>query len=282
MRKKMAFRGASGFLVLFMLSGTVLFTGCPVDSPAPYTVTTAVSPAGGGTVTANPAQAEEGAAITLNATANNGYYFLSYASDDIEIPAGSGPDFTFTMPAKDVTITGNFAQGQDEYSITAAAVHGGITAPETAYTGHRVDLTIVADAGYTLNPDSLKYTPLSGSGVSIKAVSGPDLQHFTASFTISSGTPGTVAISAEFVLLVRSITMSPAVDLVPGGKVTLTPVILPADAYYKELTWASSDEKVASVSRDGVVIAAAARTADITATEKVGGAKGTAQITVKT
>ncbi|MDR2742025.1 MAG: hypothetical protein LBB98_07705 [Treponema sp.] len=164
MRKKMAFRGATGFLALFPLLGTILlFTGCPVDSPGTYSVTTVGSPDDGGTVTVTPAQAEAGETITLSATPNSGYRFSSYTSADIDIPAGSGPDITFTMPAKDVTVTANFTAGY-QYNIESVTVHGSIIAPETAYTGQKVDLSITADPGYTLKPGSLNYN-LYGSGL---------------------------------------------------------------------------------------------------------------------
>ncbi|GAA0087027.1 hypothetical protein UT300007_34680 [Clostridium sp. CTA-7] len=61
----------------------------------------------------------------------------------------------------------------------------------------------------------------------------------------------------------------------------LKATITPADATNKEVTWTSSDEKVAKVDENGKVVAVGAGKATITVTTKDGNFKATAEITVK-
>lgn len=64
-----------------------------------------------------------------------------------------------------------------------------------------------------------------------------------------------------------------------GDTLTLKPTVSPADATNQKITWTSSDESVATV-KDGVVTAAKAGTATITAKTEDGGFTATCTITV--
>ena len=57
--------------------------------------------------------------------------------------------------------------------------------------------------------------------------------------------------------------------------------ISPSDATNKEVTWTSSDDKIAKVDANGKVIAVGAGKVTITVTTKEGGFKATCDITVK-
>lgn len=70
------------------------------------TVTTAVSPAGSGTLTASKTSAVPGTTVTLTPTAATGYHFSSYTSN----PTVTITNNSFTMPSQNVTITANFAK----------------------------------------------------------------------------------------------------------------------------------------------------------------------------
>lgn len=65
-----------------------------------------------------------------------------------------------------------------------------------------------------------------------------------------------------------------------GGRTTLTCTVLPDDIADKSVTWSSSNERVASVSQEGVVLGTFIGTTTISATSKVGGVVGTYDITV--
>lgn len=69
-------------------------------------------------------------------------------------------------------------------------------------------------------------------------------------------------------------------ELFVGGTLTLTETISPADATTKDVTWSSSDEKVAVVEK-GIVTAKAVGTATITVTTKDGEKTASCVITVK-
>lgn len=63
----------------------------------------------------------------------------------------------------------------------------------------------------------------------------------------------------------------PAHTLMMGSTVTLQPIIAPDDATVKNLTWVSSDEQIATVSRTGIVTALSVGETTITATTVDGG-----------
>lgn len=79
---------------------------------------------------------------------------------------------------------------------------------------------------------------------------------------------------------VSSITLDiTSASIVAGASVTITAVVSPSDATYKDVTWTTSDASVATVS-GGKVTGVAPGTATITATTTDGGLKATATITV--
>ena len=63
----------------------------------------------------------------------------------------------------------------------------------------------------------------------------------------------------------------PTHTLMMGSTVTLQPIIAPDDATVKNLTWVSSDEQTATVSRTGIVTALSVGETTITATTVDGG-----------
>lgn len=71
----------------------------------------------------------------------------------------------------------------------------------------------------------------------------------------------------------------PSAELEVGGTITLTKTIEPANATNQNVTWSSSDVKVATV-ENGTVKAVAVGTADITVTTEDGGKTATCTVTV--
>ncbi len=78
----------------------------------------------GGTLSATPSKAEAGVEVTLTAAPDAGYAFNNdwtvKDADAAEIPVNEGK---FTMPAKDVTVSGSFSKV--DYTITKATCEGG-------------------------------------------------------------------------------------------------------------------------------------------------------------
>lgn len=108
----------------------------------------------GGTLSASPVKAEAGAEVTLTATPDEGYAFNNdwtvKDADDAKIDVTEGK---FTMPAKDVTVSGSFSKV--DYTITKATSEGGsFTVKKNgvevtkAQIGETITLTASAAEGY--------------------------------------------------------------------------------------------------------------------------------------
>lgn len=108
----------------------------------------------GGVLSANPVSAEEGSEITLTATPYEGYKFNNdwsvMDSDNVEVTVTDGK---FTMPAKNVTVTGSFSKVN--YTITKATCEGGsftVKKDGVEVSSAQIDETItleaVANEGY--------------------------------------------------------------------------------------------------------------------------------------
>ena len=118
----------------------------PGPEPEVYDVTVISNDSAMGTASAEPASAVEGATVTLSYTANDGYRFVKWISDDVEITGDS-----FVMPAKDVTVTAVFEA--IEYTITENHATGGTATASaaTAIEGAVITLTATPDDGYVLD-----------------------------------------------------------------------------------------------------------------------------------
>ncbi|GAA0761956.1 Ig-like domain-containing protein [Clostridium sartagoforme] len=93
-----------------------------------------------------------------------------------------------------------------------------------------------------------------------------------------------VTVAAEEVPVIRATGISLdkiSVELKINENLELKASIEPADATNKEVTWTSSDEKVAKVDENGKVIAVGEGKATITVTTKDGDFKATCEVTVK-
>jgi uncharacterized protein YjdB len=90
-------------------------------------------------------------------------------------------------------------------------------------------------------------------------------------------------VEAEDVFIhVTSVTVAPvSADLTSGGKLQLTPTVLPADATSKDVTWTTSNGAVGVVNATGEVTGGAVGTATITATTVDGNYTANCVITVK-
>ncbi|MCH5308199.1 MAG: hypothetical protein J1E37_08925 [Prevotella sp.] len=90
------------------------------STPEPTTHNITIT-ASNGTITANPTNAAEGETITLTIAPDNGYELQSISAVAGGQPValnGSGNTRTFTMPACDVTVTGNFIKERQYVSAS--------------------------------------------------------------------------------------------------------------------------------------------------------------------
>ena len=141
------------------------------------------------------------------------------------------------------------------------------------------------NAGTDANGQSMTYTGISTAykftktGKPAKAISvdrsvyAVDIDSFFATVQ----TPDTVGADVD----VEGVGLAPAAaTLVAGSTLKLQPTIIPANASDKAVTYASSDDAVASVSSAGVVTAESAGTATITVTTHDGSFTDTCAVTV--
>ena len=125
----------------------------------------------------------------------------------------------------------------------------------------------------TITPEDATNTRLvwkSSNPTIATVVDGLVTAKSTGTVTISATTEDGSEITANFIIIVSvptsGITLSPTtLSMVEGESRTLTATISPANATDKTVTWASSDEKVATVV-DGIVTAKSAGATSITAT----------------
>jgi len=113
-----------------------------------YTVTAQVNPVGSGTVTGAGVYAY-GSQVTLTATPNEGYSFVSWTNAQNET-VSTQPEYSFTMPAENITLTANFSA--NNYTVTAQinpVGSGTVTGAGVYAYGSQVTLTATPNEGYS-------------------------------------------------------------------------------------------------------------------------------------
>ena len=198
-------------------------------TPTPVTYTVTVNAAENGTVTANPAEAAEGATVTLTVSPAEGYKLdtlaVKDASDgDVELKE----DYTFVMPASNVTVTATFVEQVAptyDVNVDADIENGTVIANKyTAEKDEEVVLTITAAEGY-----ELETLTVDGTDVTAQVQDGK--------YTFNMG-EAAVEVAATFKKISYTITVSPSENgnvtapatATMGDTVTLT---VSADAKYE-------------------------------------------------
>ncbi|MFR6436498.1 MAG: SpaA isopeptide-forming pilin-related protein, partial [Peptoniphilaceae bacterium] len=109
-------------------------------------------PAQGGTISANPTEAEENTLVTLSANPADGWEFVQF-----NVTANGQPvevkNNQFTMPASDVSVTAEFRKQPKLYTITTQNDgNGSVTAnTQQAKENDPITLNVNANPGYELN-----------------------------------------------------------------------------------------------------------------------------------
>ena len=96
-----------------------------------------------GTVTASPAEAAEGATVTLTATPATGYKFGAWDVKDASSNAVTVTDNKFTMPASNVTVSASFV-AKTQYTIKWNVAEGSV-ADTQVYEGDALGTLPTAD-----------------------------------------------------------------------------------------------------------------------------------------
>ncbi len=108
----------------------------------------------------------------------------------------------------------------------------------------------------------------------------------TLNITLISVTGGgygfrvTSAVSSSSLSAVKSISLPASLDLSAGEKAVLSPAVVPSDAFPDELIFVTGNKSVADVTKDGVVYAISAGTAEITVYSAAYGVSAKCTVTV--
>ena len=151
-----------------------------------YSVTTAVNPAGSGTLAASKSPANPGDNIILTATPATGYQFSSWTTS----PELTISNNAFTMPGQSVAITANFTK--QSFTLTTAVSpsgYGTVTAGGSLEYGATKSLTATPGAGRSFS----SWTKTAGTLSSTTAnpttfTMGTSAATVTANFTTNNYT----------------------------------------------------------------------------------------------
>ena len=118
-----------------------------------------------------------GTPVTLTATPNPGYEFVSYTVTDADSNPVTVTDGKFTMPASPVTVSASFIA--IEYTITCGTPENGtLTADKVKATiGTTVTLTVSANDGYKFN--NVRVKDSNGTDISVTEVAAGASYTFT-------------------------------------------------------------------------------------------------------
>ena len=111
-----------------------------------YAITVTANPSEGGTVTGANSY-YEGTSVTLTATANQGYAFVNWTKDGVQV--STNPTYTFTVMAAGNYVANFVAIPQYAITVTADPSEGGtVTGEGSYYEGTSVTLIATANHGY--------------------------------------------------------------------------------------------------------------------------------------
>ena len=180
-----------------------------------YTIKSAVSPSGGGSVTLGASSVTYSTKVKVTATVNTGYSFSSWTKSAGTLSSTSANPTTFTMPASNATVTANFTH--KTYSVSKAVSPSGggsvTLGAASGYYNDKIQIKATANTGYTFSG----WTKSGGSLSSTTAA--------TSTFTLPAANS---TVTASFTH--NTYSLSKAVSPSGGGSVTLGA----ASGYYND------------------------------------------------
>ena len=163
-----------------------------------YSITATANPTEGGSIT-GAGRYNEGANVTLKATANVGYSFVNWTKDGAQV--STSPNYSFTVTG-DAAFVANFSLNSYEITTTANPTIGGtVSGAGTFNYGETCTVTATANEFYTFTNWTRNDTQVSTEA--------------TYSFTVTEN----ATLVANFTLDSYTVTATP--NFVDGGAVTI-------------------------------------------------------------
>lgn len=203
-------------------------------------------------------------------TSENGKEVATCAKEggvyDIEITSTNTKKDLYLNASSDLYLAAViFTFQATSYSVTYQNDgNGTITGNTTAKAGATVNVTATPNAGYRFD-----YLTVNGTAQTAGATS----------FIMPNADATVKAYFAEKIDVTGVSLDKTSLDMMQYSQATLTATVAPADATIKNVTWASDNEAVATVT-DGVVYAKSIGTANITVTTEDGGKTATCAVNV--
>ena len=223
------------------------------------------------------------AMLEANVDADSYIKYVSWKSSDPSVLRVLSNGKVVAVGQGEAVITASIGEATSSVTITVTGEQPG----ESGLTGVSLDrytLTLYAgeDAEQltaTLKPEGTEATIRWTSSNQTAATVSQDgkITPLSAGVTVVTAAAGDYRASCIVTVQPKRVRVTgirfdePTHTLMMGSTVTLQPIIAPDDATVKNLTWVSSDEQTATVSRTGIVTALSVGETTITATTVDGG-----------
>ena len=223
------------------------------------------------------------AMLEANVDADSYIKYVSWKSSDPSVLRVLSNGKVVAVGQGEAVITASIGEATSSVTITVTGEQPG----ESGLTGVSLDrYTLTLYAGEeaeqltaTLKPEGTEATIRWTSSNQTAATVSQDgkITPLSAGVTVVTAAAGDyrasciVTVQPERVRVTGIRFDEPTHTLMMGSTVTLQPIIAPDDATVKNLTWVSSDEQTATVSRTGIVTALSVGETTITATTVDGG-----------
>lgn len=226
-----------------------------------------------------------GSSAMLEANVDSDSYvkYVSWESSDTSVLRVLSNGKVFAVGQGEAVITASIGEATSSVTITVTGEQPG----ESGLTGVSLDrYTLTLYAGEeaeqltaTLKPEGTEATIRWTSSNQTAATVSQDgkVTPLAAGVTVVTAAAGDYRASCIVTVQPKRVRVTgirfdePTHTLMMGSTVTLQPIIAPDDATVKNLTWVSSDEQTATVSRTGIVTALSVGETTITATTVDGG-----------
>lgn len=253
---------AEGTAVITAKANDTVFAECTVTvKKNTYAVTVKSNNDAYGTASANVKEAAENDTVELSYTAAKGYKFSKWESEDVTV----AKDGTFTMPAKEVTVTAVFEElPPDEYAINITKpVNGKVSVKDGASSAVKntvIELVITPDKGYEVDTVKVNGEAITGTSFTMpeKDVTVEvTFKKSTYTVTVAAAANGTVTADKATAQMGDTITVTATPDTdyelskitVNGTAITGNTFTMPAE----NVTVAAEFKKIGSAGAEVVV-----------------------------